>query len=133
MITLTFEEFQYGFAHIMSAAEARAAYERYAIPGPGRPIHQAVLSNLTPWAAMRVNFDRSDRSPLLSIAGAEDWQVPAALVRANFRKYEQSSAETEYKEFAGRSHLIMAQASWEEVAEFALTWGRTQYLWIASC
>jgi hypothetical protein len=37
-------------------------------------------------------------------------------------KYERSGAITEYHEFPRRSHLILAQKVWQEVAEFALSW-----------
>jgi hypothetical protein len=48
--------------------------------------------------------------------------MPAALNRKNFKKYQASSAVTEYKEFPGRSHYIIAEQGWEEVAAYALEW-----------
>jgi dipeptidyl aminopeptidase/acylaminoacyl peptidase len=69
-----------------------------------------------------VNHGNGDRAPLLLIAGAADRQVPASQVLSNYRKYERSLAITEYKEFPGRSHLMIAQQGWQEVAEYALYW-----------
>jgi dipeptidyl aminopeptidase/acylaminoacyl peptidase len=60
----------------------------------------------------------------LLIAGSEDHTVPASVARANFRKYRRSTATTDFAEFPGRSHLIVAQKGWEEVAEHALNWAQ---------
>jgi pimeloyl-ACP methyl ester carboxylesterase len=121
-VALTFEQFRYVFANNMSEGEARSAYERYAIPGPGRPLFQAALANLNPNASTRVNYRNNSRAPLLLIAGSEDHPVPSSLNRSNFKMYRGSAAITAYKEFPNRSHLIIAQEGWREVAEYALCW-----------
>ena len=36
-----------------------------------------------------------------------------------------SPAIVEYKEFAGRTHRIVSQDGWEEVADYALNWATT--------
>lgn len=125
-IELSFEQFRYAFANSMSENEARTAYERYAIPGPGRTIFQTALANFHPRSACRVNYANSCRSSLLLIAGGEDRLTPASLVKGNFRKYRYSAALTEYEEFARRSHWMIAQNGWEEIAERALFWTQTQ-------
>ena len=121
-VALTFEEFHYAFANIMPESGTRVAYERYAVPGPGRPLFQVASGNFNPWAANRINFRNHDRAPLLLIGGSEDHIVPARLNRINFRLYRHSNAQTGYKEFTHRSHFIVGQTGWREVAEFALTW-----------
>ena len=110
------------FANSLTETEARAAYARYAIPAPGKAIFQAALSNLTPGSGTTVNFRNADRAPLLFIGGEHDVIMPASLNRKNFRKYRRSPAVTEYKEFAGRSHFIIGEAGWEQVADYALGW-----------
>ena len=126
-VALTFTQFQYGFANVMSQEDARTAYERYAVPGPGRPVFQAALANLNPWGrATRVNYRKADRGPLLLISGSDDHQIPAVVVEDNFKKYEQSEAITDHKEFAGRSHLLIAQEGWQEVAAYALSWAKAR-------
>ena len=121
-VALTFAEFQYAFANIMPDDEARIAYERYAVPGPGRPLFQIASGNFNPWAANRVNFRNPSRAPLLLIGGNRDHVVPAKLNRINFRLYRHSTALTNYREFTHRSHFIIGQTGWREVAEYALTW-----------
>ena len=127
-VTLTFEQFKYAFANTMSETEARSAYEQNAIPGPGRPIFQAALANFNPWAATKVNYRNHHRSPLLLIAGTQDHLVPAVQNRINYQKYAHSNALTDYKEFPYRSHMIVAQEGWQEVAEYALSWAQNNAL-----
>ncbi|PZO35717.1 MAG: alpha/beta hydrolase [Pseudanabaena frigida] len=123
-VALTFEQFTYSFAHTMPETEARSAYQQNAIPGPGRPIFQVASANFNPWAATKVNYRNPHRSPLLLIGGAEDRLVPAVQNRINYQKYAGSKAITDYKEFPNRSHLIIAQEGWQEVADFALSWAQ---------
>jgi pimeloyl-ACP methyl ester carboxylesterase len=121
-VALTFEQFRYAMANTMSDIEAMESYQRNAIPVPGRLVFQAGIANLNPWAATRINYRNKKRAPLLLIAGSNDHIVPASVNRANFRKYRNSKAVTGFKEFSGRSHLIVAQDGWQEVAEYALAW-----------
>jgi pimeloyl-ACP methyl ester carboxylesterase len=121
-VGFTFEQFRYAFANTMSEPDARSAYERNAIPGPGRLVFQAAFANFTPRPATRVDYRNDDRAPLLLIAGGEDHVVPASVNRANHRKYRHAKPHTDFMEFSGRSHLIVAQTGWREVAECALAW-----------
>lgn len=121
----TFEQWWRVFANTLTESEARAAYERQAIPASGRSIFQAALANLTPRATTTVNFRNSDRAPLLVIGGGKDVIMPAALSRKIFRKHSASPCVTSYKEFPGRSHYIIAESGWEEVAEYAFTWAES--------
>jgi pimeloyl-ACP methyl ester carboxylesterase len=122
----TFEQFRYSMANNVSEEQARKFYERYAIPGPGRPVFEVATANLNPRAATKVNFGNGRRAPLLLIAGSEDHQVPISMIRENFKRYARSLAITEFKEFPNRSHLIAIQDGWQEVAEYALSWAERQ-------
>lgn len=118
----TFKKWWQVFANTLPESEARGEYEREVIPASGRSIFQAALSNVTPNSLAAINFANSSRAPLLFIGGEKDVIMPAALNRKNFKKYRASSAVTEYKEFPGRSHYIIAEKGWEEVAQYALDW-----------
>jgi pimeloyl-ACP methyl ester carboxylesterase len=121
-VMLTAEEFHYAFTNTLTDEESLAAYNRYAVPGPGRPLFQAALANFNPHAATKVDFKNDNRAPLLLIAGELDHTVPPSLTRENAKRQHKSKALTAYKEFSGRSHFILGQKGWEEVADFALAW-----------
>jgi len=114
------------FANVLSETEARAAYERYAIAAPGRAIFQAALSNIIPGSPATINFRNPNRAPLLVIGGEKDVIMPASLSRKIFRKHQVSPVATDYKEFPGRSHFIIGEQGWEEVARHALTWAEAR-------
>ena len=118
----TFKQFWRAFCNTLSETEARAAYDTQAIPASGRAILQVALANLTPHAATTVNFRNPNRAPLLVIGGEQDVIMPAALSRKIYRKHRASPGVTDYKEFPGRSHYLIAEPGWQEVADYALTW-----------
>ncbi|MES1227146.1 MAG: alpha/beta fold hydrolase, partial [Armatimonadota bacterium] len=121
-LPLTESQFRYAFGNAMTEEESRAAYERYAVPGPDHTLFQTALANLNPHAASTVNTDNDHRAPLLLIAGGEDHIIPPSVTKANLDLYKHSAARTEYKEFPGRGHFIAGQRGWEEVADYSLDW-----------
>jgi alpha-beta hydrolase superfamily lysophospholipase len=62
------------------------------------------------------------RSPLLLIAGSEDHIIPAGLNHRNYQKYKASPSVTNYRVFNRRTHFIIGQPEWEEIADYILTW-----------
>lgn len=118
----SFKQWWKVFANTLSESEARQEFEREVIPASGRSIFQAALSNFNPDSLARIDFRNSARAPLLFVGGEKDVIMPSALNRKNFWKYRAASAITEYKEFPGRSHYIIAEKGWEEVAQYALDW-----------
>jgi pimeloyl-ACP methyl ester carboxylesterase len=112
-IEMSFERFQYTFVNTMPLAEQRAAYERYVTPESRRVPRESLTA--------RIDFTKP-HPPLLLIAGSDDNIIPASLVRSNHRKYRRSPSITEFKEFAGRTHFIVGQKNWEEVANHILAW-----------
>jgi pimeloyl-ACP methyl ester carboxylesterase len=124
-VGFTPQQFHYGFANTLCEEDSEKVYERYHIPAPGSFIWAAVLANFEPGHQDGyVNYDNDERAPLLLIAGAEDHLQPAAVNESNFKHYRNSSALTDYLEFAGRSHYTVGQDGWEEVADYALEWAQ---------
>ena len=117
---MSFRNFQWGWVHTLSEGEQRAAYERHVIPTSGRLFFQALLAPLTD--DTKVNYRNSLRAPLLIIAGELDRTVEADMNLANARKYARSTAVTDYRAFPGRTHWIVGQPGWEEVADYVLDW-----------
>jgi alpha-beta hydrolase superfamily lysophospholipase len=122
-VPLTFEEFHYAFTNTMDDEQARAAYERYAVPGPGGVLWEGAFANFNPHTALQVDFKNEDRAPLLVIAGGSDHVEPASVQKQASKRFERkSTALTDYKEFPGRSHFLIGQEGWEEIADYALDW-----------
>jgi pimeloyl-ACP methyl ester carboxylesterase len=118
----SFARFRYAFVHTLPEAEARAAYETHVTPETGRIFFQAAFAPFAPSSPTRVDFANARRAPLLLVAGAEDHIVPAAVVRRNHRKYGRSGSVTDFREFPGRTHWIIAQEGWQEVAGHIEGW-----------
>ena len=116
---MSFEQFQWGWVHTLSEPEQREAY-RWVIPTSGRVFLQALLAPLTD--VTKVNYRNAERAPLLIIAGELDRTVEASMNLANLRKYARSKAITDYRQFPGRTHWIVGQPGWEEVADHAMDW-----------
>jgi pimeloyl-ACP methyl ester carboxylesterase len=120
-VELTPKQFHFNFTNTMADDEAKAAYDRYQVPGPGRMIFQAAFANLNPRAANKVDFHTSDRPPLLIIGNDQDHTVPASVSKEAAKRLGKSKAVVDYKEFAGRPHFAAAPG-WEAVADYALDW-----------
>jgi pimeloyl-ACP methyl ester carboxylesterase len=122
IVTLTPEEFTYAFVNTFTPEEAAAAYERYAVPETGRIFYEAGFANFALHPATEVHFRNEQRAPLLIVGADKDHTVPASVSRAQYKKYERSSAKTEYVEFEGRPHLFMVGEGSDEVAVAIDSW-----------
>ena len=119
---LTVDQFHYAFGNNLSEEESKKVYDRYAVPGPDHVLFQAGLANFNPHAPTAVDFHNDKRAPLLLIAGTHDHISPASVVKANYNLYKKGNGITDYKEFEGKSHYILGETGWEEVADYALDW-----------
>ena len=122
VVRWSFREFRYAFVHTMGADEARAIWEGQIVPDSGRPFFQAAFSLFDRGSPARVNFANPDRPPLLLIAGEADRAMPPAIVRRQYRAHRASPARTDLRSFSGRTHWLIAQEGWEEVAQACIDW-----------
>jgi alpha-beta hydrolase superfamily lysophospholipase len=112
-IAMTFERFQYTFVNGFSLAEQRAAFDRYVVPESRRIPRDSLMAG--------IDF-KKPHEPLLLIAGSADNIIPASLNKSNQEKYKSTISVTDFKEFAGRTHFIVGQKNWQEVADYILAW-----------
>ena len=121
-VGLTLGQFHYSFTNHLSEEATVPIYERYAVPGPNHVVFQSAFANFNPHAVTTVNFHNDSRAPLLLVAGGLDHTSPAAIVKANYNLFNQSTAVTEYREYPDRVHFTIGQDGWEEVADYSLDW-----------
>jgi alpha-beta hydrolase superfamily lysophospholipase len=116
-LTMSFKAFAKNFANTLPAEEQQAAYEAQIVPAPGRIYYQSVLG-----LGSAINWSNPARAPLLLISAEHDRTVEPSMVQQAYKKYQASTAITELKGFADRSHYLIAERGWEEVADYALSW-----------
>jgi pimeloyl-ACP methyl ester carboxylesterase len=119
-VSLTKDEFRYGFGNALSIEESAELYEKWAIPSPGKPLFEAAFANFNPNAPTKVDTANPTRGPLLLTSGGHDHTVPPAIVKATLKQYAKSSAVTELKTFEDRGHSLTVDHGWEEVAQTSL-------------
>jgi pimeloyl-ACP methyl ester carboxylesterase len=127
-VSLTREQFRYGFGNAISAEESDALYERWVIPAPGKPLFQAAAANFLPHAETAVETRNSGRGPLLLTLGGKDNTVAPPITRATLKLYRHSTAVTELHEFPDRGHSLTIDSGWRVVADTTLEWLRTHSL-----
>jgi pimeloyl-ACP methyl ester carboxylesterase len=113
------KQFHYAFGNTMSREESDVIWERYAVPAANTVLFDFALGNYNRNAPTKVDFEKPDRAPFLSIAFEEDHVVPPKAARHNAEKYK--SGTVAYTTFPGRPHFPGAPG-WEEVADYALEW-----------
>ena len=114
-VQMTLKRFAYTFVHTLPPAQQQSVFDRYVVPESRRIPRQSL------GRTARVDF-RAPHAPLLLIAGGEDHIIPASLNAKNFRKYSDKGSVTSLKEFPGRTHFIIGQENWQEVAQFTADW-----------
>jgi pimeloyl-ACP methyl ester carboxylesterase len=114
-VQTTLKRFSYTFVHTLTPARQQSVFYRYVV-SESRHIPRQSLGRTA-----HVDF-KAPHAPLLLIAGSEDHIIPASLSQANFRKYTDKGSITSFKEFAGRTHFIIGQENWREVAQFTADW-----------
>ena len=112
---LTLEQFAFAFMEDLDTETQLNAYTDYVVP-ESRRVGRAPLNEVA-----RINTEQA-RTPLLFIAGGKDNIIPASLNYANFRKYENTPAITDYKQFPERNHWTLLQPGWEAVAAYIEDW-----------
>jgi pimeloyl-ACP methyl ester carboxylesterase len=121
-VSLTEDEFRFGFGNAVSAEESKELFDRWTIPSPGKPLFEAAVANFSPHSPARVNTSNSTRGPLLLTAGGQDHTVPAAITRSTLKQYRHSTAVTDLHEFPDRGHSLCIDAGWADVAGVVLDW-----------
>jgi non-heme chloroperoxidase len=119
-ITLTFDQFKYGWANALDEDEAKELYDTYHVAGSGIALAQMANANLNPWTESKVDTKNPDRGPLLIIDGEKDHTVPWAIANAAYKRQKRNPGVTEIVKMPNRGHALTIDHGWREVAETAL-------------
>jgi pimeloyl-ACP methyl ester carboxylesterase len=119
-VTLTLDQFKYGWANALSDEEAKELYETYHVAAPGVALIQMATANLNPRTEAKADTKNPDRGPLLIIDGEKDHTVPWAIANASFKRQQQNEGVTEIEKIPNRGHSLTIDSGWREVADRAL-------------
>jgi non-heme chloroperoxidase len=119
-VTLTLDQFKYGWANALSEEEGKQLYETYHVAAPGVALMQMANANVNPWTEARADTKNPDRGPLLILDGEKDHTVPWAIANASYKKQRRNEGVTEIEKIPNRGHALTIDSGWREVAEKAL-------------
>src|SRR5262249_32211254 len=119
-ITLTFDQFAYGWANALVEKEARDLYDTFHVAGSGIALVQMGNANLNPWTEAKVNTTFPDRGPLLIVDGEQDHTVPWAIANAAYKRQRRNPGVTEIVVIPRRGHSLTIDAGWRDVAQATL-------------
>ena len=119
-VTLTLDQFKYGWANALSDEEAKELYESFHVAAPGVALMQMANANLNPFTEARADTRNPERGPLLIISGEKDHTVPWAIANASYKKQKRNPGVTEIVEIPNRGHSLTIDSGWREVCDTAL-------------
>jgi pimeloyl-ACP methyl ester carboxylesterase len=119
-ITLSLDEFKYGWANAVDDEQAKRLYEEFHVAAPGVALMQMANANLNPFSEAKVDTKNPERGPLLIIDGENDHTVPWAIANASYKKQKRNEGVTEIKKIPNRGHALTIDDGWQEVAETSL-------------
>jgi non-heme chloroperoxidase len=119
-ITLTLDQFKYGWANALSDEEAKELYDTYHVAAPGVALMQMANANLNFATEAKLDPKNPARGPLLIIDGEVDHTVPWAIANASYKKQSRNQAVTEITEIPNRGHSLTIDSGWREVCDTAL-------------
>jgi pimeloyl-ACP methyl ester carboxylesterase len=121
-VALNAKQFRYSFGNALSEEESDDLFEKWTIPGPGRPLFEDATANFHKDSPAAVDTHKASRGPLLLTSGTEDHTVPAKVTKQAFELYANSGSVTEYLEFEGRGHSLTLDSGWKDIANASLKW-----------
>jgi pimeloyl-ACP methyl ester carboxylesterase len=123
-VTLTLDQFKYGWANALSDDEAKELYESYHVATPGVALMQMANANLNPRTEAKLDPANPNRGPLLIIDGEKDHTAPWAIANASYKRQRRNPAVTEIAKISNRGHSLTIDSGWREVADTALRFVR---------
>jgi non-heme chloroperoxidase len=124
-ITLTLDQFKYGWANALEDKEASQLYDTYHVACSGVALVQMGNANINPRTEAKVDTMNPDRGPLLIIDGEKDHTVPWAIANAAFKRQSRNPGVTKIVRAPNRGHALTIDHGWPDVAQTALEFVKT--------
>ena len=120
-VSLTKEQFRYGFGNGISEDESDELFDKWAIPSPGRPPIPGGQRQLQPAGADEGRHQ--ERGPRTAAAhhGRQGPHRPEAFSKSTYKQYQHLESTTELTEFADRGHSLTIDHGWREIADSVLS------------
>lgn len=126
-VSLSESQFRYAFGNAITESESDALFDRWTIPGPGRPLFEDASANFKRNSPAQIDTHSASRGPLLLTSGSRDHTVPASVTRAVKKLYADGTPSlTDYHEYDGRGHSLTIDSGWAEIAHDVLAWLEAQ-------
>jgi pimeloyl-ACP methyl ester carboxylesterase len=119
-VSLTLDQFKYGWANALSDEEAKELYESYHVAAPGVALMQMANANINPRTEAKLDPANPNRGPLLIVDGEVDHTVPWAIANASYKRQSRNPGVTEIVKIPSRGHSLTIDSGWREVADTAL-------------
>jgi pimeloyl-ACP methyl ester carboxylesterase len=119
-VTLTLDQFKYGWANALDDEEAKELYDSYHVAAPGLALMQMANANLNPRTEAKLDPKNPARGPLLIIDGEKDHTVPWAIANAAYKRQKRNEAVTEIEKVPDRGHSLTIDSGWREVCDRAI-------------
>lgn len=114
--THTAESYHHGIANGLSRDESDLLFHAFSIPAPAVALRQAMLASLAIHRDASVDV-RSERGPLMMIAGSNDRTVSAATVYSAYKVQRRNTGVTQLVIFDRRGHSLPTDHGWREIAD----------------
>jgi pimeloyl-ACP methyl ester carboxylesterase len=119
-ITLTLDQFKYGWANALDDEEPKQLYETYHVAAPGVALMQMAYANLNPRTEAKLDPKNPERGPLLIFGGEKDHTVAWAIANASYKRQRHNESVTEIEKVPDRGHSLTIDSGWREVCDKAL-------------
>jgi len=119
-VTLTLDQFKYGWSNALSEEEGRELHEKFHVAGAGKVLMQMANANINPLSEAKVDTKNPERGPLLIIDGEKDHTVPWAIANAAYKRQRRNPGVTEIVKVPNRGHSLTIDSGWREVSETAI-------------
>lgn len=107
--------FRYTFFNTISDSLARVEHSNYFVP------ESRIIAKSSTQKGLQIDFAKP-HVPMLFISGEKDNDLPPPLIYKNYKAYSDKNSVISYHEFPGKSHYIMSEPGWEDVAHYVYDW-----------